>query len=76
MGFLEERIKQAGKNRPVRKPEPVAAEPPVAASDGGGGGRVRGGNRVIPAPASEFTPMPRGGAAPAPSDSREELLQK
>lgn len=66
MGFLEERIKQAGKNRPVfRKPEPPVsvnnmsgnAEPPAAPRAG-----VRGGNRVIPAPASEFNPL-RGSAA-------------
>ena len=79
LGFLEERIKQAGKNRPViRKPDPVPSEPPIV-DGGGGGGRVRGGNRVIPAPASEFTPVPRGGGgAPAVSDNSDvnSLLQR
>ncbi|KAF2350519.1 Armadillo-type fold [Trinorchestia longiramus] len=71
MGFLEERIKQAGKNRPViRKPEPVSQIP--SSGDLGGPtrpGAVRGGNRVVPTPANEFNPMAARGGTAAPDSN-------
>ena len=57
MGFLEERIKQAGKNRPVIRKFDSALPAPALSGGGGGGVHVRGGgNRVVPFPANAYPP--------------------
>ncbi|XP_018010529.1 cytoskeleton-associated protein 5 [Hyalella azteca] len=68
MGFLEERIKQAGKNRQEPTlPTPAVEFTPTVRS--GGGGAPRGGNRVVPSPAGEFNPLARGAAAALESNA-------
>lgn len=61
MGFLEERIKQAGKNRPViRKAEPIGScLPPSDGRGGGGGGLPVRGGKIVPQPASEYPALQR-----------------